>query len=853
MDDTIKHPSFWEGLVRLLSCYSIVYRDGKKFAVPVNSREEFISIRNHSLNLANLSLARKGNKSAKGRLAQFNYSLAAPDSPTPTPSNKGKGIDSIVNKGGFPLKNADVVGNSVGMDVDHIEDVQPVVDKVLELKDRIGLLMMERTASGKGLHIVFKRDYALSQEENIRKAADIIGVEPDMGAKDITRVFFASSGNETDLIYLDDGLFQNEATPTPSPSSVDGEGRRAPKETQTEGTQKDQEHNKETNSLPLHGERMPVGQERGRCDSSLDYLGIPYSLIIDKWWEMYHNGQTPVVSNRDTLTYELAVNLRHICGFDEALMDKVIPCYDGFPQEQKLKCIRSAIEAKRTQMPRKLRELLEALTSSNVTNLDMLDTIDRIKDEDDAMYGRMLPTMPMGIRDCMEANGDALAMPTLLVSCACIGALATNVKLKVHHKARGLNIYPFVCGEFASGKGQMDPVFEEWTRDLQKDADECYEKEDEWRRKAVTKKSGTTEAEPKLPVRMLPLNNTLANIAERLGNVKGKHAISFTPEADMVFSKWRGCMTDFTVMVRIAYDEARFDREAKSAEAVRVHIPNLLWNVIMCGTQDSLYRLVTNVTDGFLSRICLCKTPDNTWERYQDRDTNFTDIQRHNIQMMSRMLTLAEGTMEGEELEELGKAWLEEIRILSMKSWDKVLARQRFRGCINSQRVSGAILLCKCLEKLYNDCGNDIDKAERELKRSPRCWMRYIDECFENRYMDQVFQVVTDAMLDITLYFFRERLAEAYADKDYAKVTSAPVKSKSANSTVYDLLPTEFTFEQAMSQAIDVKGVNISANNVSQMLKNWKNHGLVEYLGSKRYSKNLSSVNLSKCQGGNFS
>ena len=812
-----------------MSCYSIVYRDGKKFAVPVNSREEFLAIRNHSLNLANLSLARKGNKSAKGRLAQFNYSLMTPSCPAGILPRNGE--EEVSN--GFPLKNAHGVGNSVGMDVDHIEDVKPVIERISEQKDRIGLLMMERSASGNGLHIVFRRNYALNQEENIKSVADVIGVEPDMGAKDITRVFFASSGSETDLLFLDDELFEN-APPNPVPSPMEGEGRE---------NSNDSEKTKTTDS---------ARQESGDVGVS-SYLGIPYSDIIDKWWEMYHNGQTPVVSNRDTLTYELAVNLRHICGFDEALMDKVIPCYDGFPQEQKLKCIHSAIEAKRTQMPRKLRELLEALTSSNVTNLDMLDTIDRIKDEDDAMYGRMLPTMPMGIRDCLEANGDALAMPTLLVSCACIGALATNVKLKVHHKARGLNIYPFVCGEFASGKGQMDPVFEEWTRDLQKDADECYEKEDEWRRKAVTKKSGTTEAEPKLPVRMLPLNNTLANIAERLGNVKGKHAISFTPEADMVFSKWRGCMTDFTVMVRIAYDEARFDREAKSAEAVRVHIPNLLWNVIMCGTQDSLYRLVTNVTDGFLSRICLCKTPDNTWERYQDRDTNFTDIQRHNIQMMSRMLTLAEGTMEGEELEELGKAWLEEIRILSMKSWDKVLARQRFRGCINSQRVSGAILLCKCLEKLYNDCGNDIDKAERELKRSPRCWMRYIDECFENRYMDQVFQVVTDAMLDITLYFFRERLAEAYADKDYAKVTSAPVKSKSANSTVYDLLPTEFTFEQAMSQAIDVKGVNISANNVSQMLKNWKNHGLVEYLGSKRYTKNLSSVNLSKCQGGNFS
>ena len=823
-----------------MSCYSIVYRDGKKFAVPVNSRTEFLAIRNHSLNLANLSLARKGNKSAKGRLAQFNYSLATPSCPTgisthtpmlSTSNFPRDGEERLAQNGktpneGFPLKNAHGVGNSVGMDVDHIKDVKPVIDRILERKDRIGLLMMERSASGNGLHIVFRRNYALDQVENIKAVADVIGVKPDMGAKDITRVFFASSGSETDLLFLDDELFEN-ATPNPVPSPVEGEGGKVGNDS----------------------EKISPEQEKGRVENS-SYLGIPYSAIIDKWWEMYHNGQTPVVSNRDTLTYELAVNLRHICGFDEELLDKIIPCYDGFPQEQKMKCIRSALEAKRTQMPRKLRELLEAMTSSSVTNLDVLDAIDRIKDEDDAMYGKMLPTMPMGIRDCMEANGDALAMPTLLVSCACIGALATNVKLKVHHKARGLNIYPFVCGEFASGKGQMDQVFEAWTRDLQKDADECYEKEDEWKRKAVTKKSGTTEAEPKLPVRMLPLNNTLANIAERLGNTKGKHAISFTPEADMVFSKWRGCMTDFTVMVRIAYDESRFDREAKSAEAVRVHIPHLLWNVIMCGTQDSLYRLVTNVTDGFLSRICLCKTPDNTWERYQDRDTNFTDVQRYNIQLMSRMLTLAEGTMEGEELEELGKAWLEEIRITSMKSWDKVLARQRFRGCINSQRVSGAILLCKCLEKLYIDCESNIDKAERELKRSPKCWMKYIDECFENRYMDQVFQVVTDAMLDITLYFFREKLAEAYADKDYAKVTSEPVKRKSANSTVYDLLPTEFSFEQAMSQAIDVKGVNISANNVSQMLKNWKNHGLVEYLGSKQYRKNLSSVNLSNCQGG---
>lgn len=72
-------------------------------------------------------------------------------------------------------------------------------------------------------------------------------------------------------------------------------------------------------------------------------MGIPYEVIIEKWWGMYNDGKTPVTSNRDVLTFELAVNLRHICGFDRLLMDRVIPCYDGFPEEQKMKCIDSAL------------------------------------------------------------------------------------------------------------------------------------------------------------------------------------------------------------------------------------------------------------------------------------------------------------------------------------------------------------------------------------------------------------------------------------------------------------------------------------------------------------------------------
>ena len=47
----------------------------------------------------------------------------------------------------------------------------------------------------------------MSQEENLKWASELLGVEFDKGAKDITRVFYTTTGSEEDLIYLDEGLY----------------------------------------------------------------------------------------------------------------------------------------------------------------------------------------------------------------------------------------------------------------------------------------------------------------------------------------------------------------------------------------------------------------------------------------------------------------------------------------------------------------------------------------------------------------------------------------------------------------------------------------------------------------------
>ena len=132
---------------------------------------------------------------------------------------------------------------------------------------------------------------------------------------------------------------------------------------------------------------------------------------------MYNDSQEPVRSNRNTLTFELAVNLRHICGFDRQLLDSIIPCYDGFPEAEKLACIDSALSEKRTQMPKRLKDVLLALRQERITGADVeqaeTDGIDEALAQDELFYYNALPRMPQGVKDSIDAVGPALALPVL--------------------------------------------------------------------------------------------------------------------------------------------------------------------------------------------------------------------------------------------------------------------------------------------------------------------------------------------------------------------------------------------------------------------------------------------------------
>ena len=792
---------------------------------PVLSRPEYLALRNSGDQIANVGRIREGDERQKHKLVQMNYSCL--------PNADGK------------LKGSKTMSSTVGMDIDHIapEEMLPLRERILAKKDELGLLMLEMSARGKGYHLVFRRRPEMSQEENLRWASELLGVEFDKGAKDITRVFFTTTAGEEDLIFLDDEIFKDPPQADLDPDSPDPPltlpGRFAREGVDTcEGKEADACSVDSAPSLTgrAGGGSTPSPASLTAFDLCAQQAGLN-AEAMDVWGE--HNWHTNLMA-------VLSVGVAKLMSRQQlrAVVAARLPNYSATEDCQKLiDYFYDKYDADKGFMNASLREINAKAQRGETTSDPSRDEGEWAGAETDLDEEQLstfnsqlsIKRMPQGVKESIDAVGPALAMPVVTAICPCIGALATGVVLDVHNQKKGLNLISYIAGDFASGKGSIDPVVDAWMGEV-KALDVMYQQqEDEWRaKKRAAKNKKEQPEEPKLPVRCLTLNNTVANLAERLANTEGKHAFSFTPEADTVAQKWKSTMSDFSVMLRQSYDGTKYEREARSAEAVNVHIDRLLWNVTMCGTPDALYRVVSNYTDGFQSRIAVARTPDNTYAPLEDKPPVLTARQQERIQQVAHLLPLMQGEVVLPKLEAKGREWLEVVRLETMKNDDKVRARQRFRVCVTAQRMTCCLMLCKVCEGLIQKYG--LNGAEAQLKQKPSLWRELLLKA-QTPTMLEVFDIIADSLIENALYFFRERIENAFGSRDYAGGVNSERRRMGRNDTIFERLDIEFTFEQAIQQSIAIKGSGVSRNSVKQMLKNWRNQGLVIPAQTGRYRK----------------
>ena len=783
-----------------MSAHVIYYQDGAKMMRPVLTREEYLALRGSKKQQQILKAVHEGDEKQKHRLVQMNYSCL--------PNADGS------------LKGSTRLSTTVGMDIDHIptEEMQPLHKRILQKKDELGLLMLEMSARKQGYHLVFMRRAELSQEDNLLWASELLGVKFDEGAKDITRVFYSTTADEENLLYLSDELFEIEEVKV------------------VEGLQNhkciDNHKDNLMNTKTVAADSTNSEQASSASLTAFDLCAQQAGLNpggMDVWGE--HNWHTNLMA-------VLSVGVAKLMSRQQlkAVVAERLPNYSATEDCQKLiDYFYDKYDADKGFMNASLREI-NAKAQKKVDGRSQMEEVDTEDDSLSIVNSQLsIRKMPQGIKDSIDAVGPQLAMPVVTAICPCIGALATGVVLDVHGQKKGLNLIAYIAGDFASGKGQIDPVVDAWMSEVVA-LDKMYQmQEDEWRaKKRAAKNKKEQPEEPKLPVRCLTLNNTVANLAERLANTEGKHAFSFTPEADTVAQKWKSTMSDFSVMLRQSYDGTRYEREARSAEAVNVHIDRLLWNVTMCGTPDALYRVVNNYTDGFQSRLAVARTIDNTFAKLEDKPFVLTTRQEEHIQQIAHLLPLMQGEVVLPKLEAKGREWVERIRLETMMNDDKVRARQRFRVCVTAQRMTCCLMLCKVCEGLIQKHG--LNGAEAQLKQYPNLWKEQLLKA-QTPQMLEAYDVIADSLLENALHFFRNRIENAFSSRDYAGYLSGDRLKRGRNDSIYERLDMQFTFEQATQHSIAIKGAGVNHNTVRQMLKNWRKQGLVVQMADGRYRK----------------
>ncbi len=743
-------------------------------------------------------------------------------------------------KGRWRKQAACQLNGLVVADYDHLKGkVREIWEEAyakLSDEDKARILLVFITPSGEGLKVVFIADPEVGNliDNQIDFSAKL-GLPLDESCKDGSRGAFMTT--EEDIVQLDERIFTYE-----NPAFAEKYN-----EAYHEGNSQPTLKNSPLPAPPLgecckeNATTTKVLPQRGSGEgASLEYHGIPYSRIVEEWLE----GKEIMPGDRHRTSLILADHLRYITDNDAVLIEKILrqtPFVDEIVKERNENVAGTVQDAQKFDFLKNTpKRMQEAIKRAGVASEEDEESIQCEDDDDDTQLSIVncplsIKKMPQGIRDSIDAVGPQLAMPVITAICPCIGTLATGVQLDVHGQKKGLNLIAYIAGDFASGKGSIDPVVDVWMAEVRA-LDLMYEQqEEEWRnKKQAAKNKKDQPEEPKLPVRFITLNTTVAKLAERLANTEGKHAFSFTPEADTVAQKWKSAMSDFSVMLRQSYDGSKYEREAKSAESVNVHIEHLLWNVTMCGTPDALYRVVTNYTDGFQSRIAIARTPDNTFAPLEDNPYVLTPKQTERIRQIAHLLPLMNGDVVLPKLEVKGREWLESIRIETMKNDDKVTARQRIRVCVTAQRMTCCLMLCKVCETLIQKHG--LNGAESLLKQKPNLWKEMLLKV-QTPQMLEAYDVIADSLMENALYFFRDRIENAYKSRDYAGYQNGERQKSGKNDTIYERLEPLFTIEQAKQQSVAIKGAGTTINSVRQMLKNWRKQGLVVHTEDGKYRK----------------
>ena len=667
-------------------------------------------------------------------------------------------------------------------DPSYEQKMKAVPELVLGKKEELGLLMLERSVR-KGYHIVFRRRPELSQEENLRWASELLGVQYDEGAKDITRVFFTTTADPEDLIFVDAELFR--PTPQPWPRPTPRPSLRTPSIPRTAGAEYMEGEGVDSNAAQKSSPKgisevitpSPFTGE-GRGEGLYD--NIPYSSIVEALENQL--GGVPAHGSRNQFIFSMACHLRYVCNDDPEWIARVLPTY-GEATEKWKGTIQSACKRSQNKtMPKVLlRAIDQARLSSEVTTPSPSTGEGRGE-------GLLPPPMPKNLPPLIKllvSRTPKIYQPA--VAHAVFPALAAHLwhtRFKyidnVEHEATLMNVLMAGTG---AGKNCIAASIDCILKDIRERDAVSLEKERQWKEEMQTK--GANKDKKKRPegivIQEVDADMTNAAFVLRLSEAEEHFLYVRMNEIDQfdALKTSARSKSQFQIMC-LAFDPGNtYGQTRVGAQSVSARVCiRFNWNAsttIQKGQQ--YFRSV--LTDGPLSRINFCTIPEQPigaeMPVYGKYDVEFESMLKPYIDRLNG----ARGLIECPAVTKLSHKLLEENADFARLSQSRTYENLSFRANV--------IAFLKAMV-LYVAHGERWDKTMEDFIR----WSEQYD-------------------LWCKMQFFGEAIDAANGE--------AQSTGKRGPHNLLDELPEHFTLEEVIAVR---RRNNLPAEQTVSMLANWK-------------------------------
>ena len=591
---------------------------------PILNREEYVALRDSDEN----------RMAEKSRMVQMNYSCL--------PNDDGS------------LKGSKRMSTTVGMDVDlapsdslngektSVKNIQTIIDHALEIKDELGLMMLERSAT-KGLHVVFRRRLELSQEENLKWASKLLGVAYDKNAKDITRVFYTPADK---LVFLDDEIFSLEEAAASHEGTAPSHEGTAPSH---EGTAPSHEVAPASHEEPRSEKTAPVYASKASLkafDLCVEAAGLNADKL-DVWGEHnWHNNLMAVLSvglpklmSKEQL---LAVVKERLRNYGETADCKKL--IDYFYEKY---------TADKGFMPVTLRNI--NATAQNMANCEENEDDKELKELTAGWQPPKLPNKIPRLMKLLAGNYDPRFREMLMLSSLpVLSAHASRFRATyLNGRVIGPQQYVAVIGSSGSGKGNCTALYNEMVSyTLQQNDEQEWQKvkeNAELRDKKANAKERPPKYHPKLRLFETTSKSSILELQTNLG--PNGMLLGHFSEVDGLSSSARAAYSDISVLLRKGWD-MDVQRQYYMSDSTCNTYTQMSISLLMAGTPKAMLERMfsDNNCEGGLMQRCIPVLVPKTKRAFRPPRQNYLseEEKKERDQLITKLyqkdLALGEGT-----------------------------------------------------------------------------------------------------------------------------------------------------------------------------------------------------------------